>query len=433
MRLMLRANPSLRTLIVAWAQSCLGTGAGYVALLLLTYRYLHSPWAIGVVLVADFAPAMALGAWFGACADRYPRRRLILAGNLIQAVAFAGLTQAHTATSIVGLALLAGIGNAMLRPALRAALPGVAGEFTQVAAALYETCRYAGVTIGPAIAASLFAISSGVALPLAFNALSFVVAAAMMVRVPVDAAPADHAAMVRGGHRIRDGLATAFSTPAIAVVVGCSAGVILAGGLLNVSEPILATRALGGSASDYALLVGIYGAGMITAATLLARRGTMPASTLVRRYLLALVLECTGMAASASAGGIPAAGVAFAATGYANALLVVSQTQLIQLRVPRRVQGRLFGAKDAIEGACFLVALLAAGALIDGLGVRFTLAIAASICGVCALVGVTALRGELGAPAAVDYAASGRSSDGVIVGVATSATAVDVETTSTSA
>ena len=73
------------------------------------------------------------------------------------------------------------------------------------------------------------------------------------------------------------------------------------------------------------------------------------------------------------------------------------------------------------------MALLAAGALIDGLGVRFTLAIAASICGVCALVGVTALRGELGAPAAVDYAASGRSSDGVIVGVATSATAVDVE------
>ena len=129
----LRANPSLRRLIVAWAQSCLGTGVGYVALLLLTYRYLHSSWAIAIVLVADFLPAIALGSWFGACADRYPRRPLIVAANVLQAAAFAGLAFAHTAAAIIALALLAGTGNAMLRPALRAALPGIAGEDIQTA------------------------------------------------------------------------------------------------------------------------------------------------------------------------------------------------------------------------------------------------------------------------------------------------------------
>ena len=128
----------------------------------------------------------------------------------------------------------------MLRPAY-GSVPGVAGEFTQVARTLYETYRYAGVTIGPASRRACSPSRPAWLFRSAFNALSFIVAAAMMVRDPVDAAPADHAAMVRDGHRIHDGLATAFGTPAIAVVVGSLGRSILAGGLLDVSEPILAT------------------------------------------------------------------------------------------------------------------------------------------------------------------------------------------------
>src|ERR1700688_4942364 len=130
----LRSNPSLRRLLGAWLQSCLGNGAGYVALLLLTYRYLHTSWAIAAVLLADFLPAIAFGSWFGACADRYSKRLLIVTANLLQAAAFAGLAFAHTAAPIFALAVLAGVGNALLRPALRSALPLVAGDSSQVAA-----------------------------------------------------------------------------------------------------------------------------------------------------------------------------------------------------------------------------------------------------------------------------------------------------------
>ena len=76
------------------------------------------------------------------------------------------------------------------------------------------------------------------------------------------------------------------------------------------------------------------------------------------------------------------------ATGYANALLLISETQLIQLRVPTAVQGRLFGAKDTVEGACLLAGLLAGGALVAAEGVRVTLAAGAGLCGVCAFVAV---------------------------------------------
>jgi MFS family permease len=387
---MLRSNPPLRRLLAAWAQSCLGTGAGYVALLLLTYRYLHTSWAIAAVLLADFLPAIAFGSWFGACADRYSKRLLIVTANLLQAAAFAGLAFAHTAAPIFALAVLAGVGNALLRPALRSALPLVAGDSSQVAAALYDTARWLGMTVGPLVAAGLFALS-GVALPLALNGLSFLIAAAVMSTVaigrPAGAGPGEDAP----GSGLRAGLAEAFAAPGIAALIACSAGSIIAGGLLNVCEPLLATKVLHGSGSDYALLVACYGAGMVAASALVARRGNMPAGVLIRRYLAAQTLTAVGMTGSAIVGSVGPATIAFAATGYANALLVVSEMQLIQLRVPSAVQGRLFGAKDTVEGACFLIGLLGAGALVAAAGVRVTLATGAAICAVCMLAALATL------------------------------------------
>jgi MFS family permease len=222
-------------------QSCLGTGAGYVALLLLTLRYLHTSWAVAGVLLADFLPAIVFGSWFGALADRYPRRSLILVANLVQAAAWGGLALAHGAAPILPLALLAGVGNALLRPALRSALPVVAGEASQMAVAWFDTCRWVGITAGPLIAAGLFALS-GVALPLALNGASFLIAAAVMITVAIDAPPRIHAREEATGSGVRAGLAVAFAAPGIAAVVACSAGSIIAGGLLNVCEPIYATR-----------------------------------------------------------------------------------------------------------------------------------------------------------------------------------------------
>ena len=276
----LRSNPPLRRMLGAWLQSCVGTGAGYVALLLLTRRHLGSSWAIAVVLLCDFLPYIAFGSWFGALADRHSRRLIVVVACAAQAAAFAGLLFAHSAATIFPLALLAGIGNALQRPALRSALPVVAGDDAQIAAALYDTSRWVGVTLGPALAAGLFALW-GVGLPLALNALSFVVAAAVLVTVPMERPPAaaaeeedqrERAEDPGGG--VRAGLAVAFAVPGIAIVIACSAGSIIAGGLLNVSEPILATGPLRSGGSGYALLVAAYGVGMVVASVLVARRGS---------------------------------------------------------------------------------------------------------------------------------------------------------------
>jgi MFS family permease len=227
----LRSNAPLRRLLGAWLQSCVGTGAGYVALLLLTTRYLHTSWAVAAVLLCDLLPAVALGFWFGALADRYSRRALVVGAGLLQAAAFGGLALVHTAAPILLLALLAGVGNAMELPALRSGVPAIAGDDRQVAAAIYDTCRWVGVTVGPLLTAGLFAVSGGVALPLAVNGLSFVIAAGVIATVPlVGPAPEGD-----GPDRsVAAGLKEAFAAPLIVPLVAATCGVLVAGSLLNV-------------------------------------------------------------------------------------------------------------------------------------------------------------------------------------------------------
>ena len=307
MAALLRSNPELRRLLAAWLQSCLGTGAGYVALLLLTLRDLHTSWAVSAVLLAEFLPAIAFGWWFGSLADRHSRRALIVAANLLQAGAFAAIAFVTTAAPIIALALVAGTGNALLRPALRSALPAVAGEHKQVATALYDTCRWVGITLGPAIAGGLYAIS-GVRLALLLNGLSFLVAAAVMNSLPLDAARSDTQEQNRSADGVRAGLREAFAGPGILTVLACSARSIIGGGLLNVCEPLLATRVLHGSGGDYALLVATYGMGMVLATTLIARRGSVDGRVLIQRYVAALTLTAVGMGGCAIVGSLLPAG-----------------------------------------------------------------------------------------------------------------------------
>jgi MFS family permease len=364
-----------------------------VALLLLATRDLHTSWSVAAVLVCDLLPAIALGFWFGGLADRYPKRRLIVVASLMQAFAFGGLALAHTPAPILLLALLAGVGNAMQLPALRLALPALAGEDTQVAAAIYDTCRWVGVTVGPAVAAALFVVS-GVALPLALNGLSFLLAAGVIATIAIDPPAHIDSKADRTGVGAPPGLKAVFASPLVVALFACSSGTLFAGSLLNVSEPFLATHTLHGSGSDYALLVAAYGIGMVVAAVLVARGGAVPANMLIQRYIGALVLTAVGMFGSALVGSIPLAALTFAATGVANALLLVSQAQLIMLTVPSAVQGRLFGAKDAFNSAAVLLGLAGAGALVAAVGVRLTLATGAAICGVCALAAAATLLGR---------------------------------------
>ena len=103
----------LRRLLGAWLQSCIGTGLGYVALILLTVRHLHTSWAVSAVLLTDFLPSIVLGPWLGALADRYPKRAPDRHRQPGPGRRLGGLRIRQTAAMILGLRAACGHGGAL--------------------------------------------------------------------------------------------------------------------------------------------------------------------------------------------------------------------------------------------------------------------------------------------------------------------------------
>src|SRR3954451_20834617 len=91
---LLRDVPAARRFFAVHLQSSLGTGMGYVALVLVALERFHSSWAVAVVLLADVLPLMLLGPVLGGIADRLPRRPCAVAADVVRAAAFLGLAVA---------------------------------------------------------------------------------------------------------------------------------------------------------------------------------------------------------------------------------------------------------------------------------------------------------------------------------------------------
>ena len=149
-----------RWFFAAHLQGALGTGAGYVALLLLAYEQLGSAWGATAVLLADLAPAMLLGPLLGGLIDRTSRLGCAIAADVLGALAFAGLVFAHGAAQLIALALLAGLGSALFRPATCALLPAIVDpKHLSKANGTFGAVREIGQLIGPALAAGVLLIA----------------------------------------------------------------------------------------------------------------------------------------------------------------------------------------------------------------------------------------------------------------------------------
>jgi MFS family permease len=367
--------PPVRRFFVAHLQSQLGTGAAYVALLLVAYHRLHSGWAIAVVLLADFIPGIVLSPVCGALADRMSRRRIAVAADLLRAAAFVALALTSSFVATVGLALVAGVGTALFNPALESALPSlVAPSERSRATALYGAVNNLGITIGPALTALLM-LFSGPSLVLGINGVTFVISAALLARVPLgaadrseDRAPGSLWADTRAGAR------AAAAIPGMSVLLVLSGAAVLAAGLMNVAEPLLATGPLHAGGSGYSLLVAAYGVGMVAASVLNSRLSSLVVK-LRRRWLFGIAVNGAAMLATALAPTLAVALITFAVTGMSNMLIVGPELRLVQELAGDRLLGRVFGLRDLAGNIAFVVAFVGAGALLSLVGARALFAV----------------------------------------------------------
>ena len=395
---LLRLERQARAFFAVLAQSSLGTGAAYVGLLLIAYERFHSPWAIGIVLLADLLPAMLLGPVLGAAADRWSRKLCAVAADILRAVAFLGIALAEPFVATVAFALLAGAGTALFKPAALAGLPTlVAPERAAAATSLYGAITDFGFTAGPALTAGALLVADPEAIMLV-NGLTFAVSAVVLWRLKWGDAVAVETGEARPSllHEARLGLRAAAGMPGIRIVIAASAGALLIGGLFNVAEPLFATQTLDAGDSGFALLVAFFGLGFIVGSLRGAEGGGLP--ILKRRYLQGAFVMGVGWVASGSAPGLAIALAAFGLAGFGNGLLLVHERLLIQAVVPEGLQARIFAVSDTVVSWAFGIAFLSAGPVLSALGIRQTILIGGGVALVFAGLAAFGLRNQWTAP-----------------------------------
>ncbi|HYI99947.1 MAG TPA: MFS transporter [Thermoleophilaceae bacterium] len=400
-----------RTFFLALVQSALGTGAGYIALLLLAKHRLDSSWAISLVLLADLIPAMLLGPVFGAVADRWSRKRCAILADVLRVVAFGGIALFDSYAAMIGFAILAGTGTALFTPSVLAALPSVIDDERRLpaASALYGTVTDLGFTIGPLVAAGVLALSSAETL-VWVNAASFAMSVVLLVPLRFGQTPAQPDDIPRSLlGEAREGLRLTTRMRAIRVVLLASGAAMFCVGIFNVAELFFATETLGASNAGFGVLVTIFGVGFICGSLIGSKGGPMP--HLKRRFLAGLLVLGAGFAAMGLSDSYVLAAVTFAVAGFGNGLVLMYERLLIYGVFGDTLVGRVFGIKDALTAWAFGVAFVFSGALLTALGPGELILIAGGIGVVISSIAALALRSEWSEPD------NGQLVDGAAVGL----------------
>jgi MFS family permease len=409
---LLRAEPPARLFFLALTQSALGTGAAYVALLLIAYERFRSPWAISLVLLADLLPAMLLGPVFGAAADRWSRKWCAVGADVIRAGAFIAIALVDDFALTVAFAALAGAGTALFTPATLAGLPSLVSKARVPAAmSLYGAIADLGFTAGPGLAAG-FLLLAGPDDILFVNGVTFAASALILAGLRFGA-PAPGARRAHGWlvpsllREAREGLSVVARMRAIRVVIAGSTAALFFGGAFNVSELPFATDELGTSDTGYSVLVALFGLGFILGS--LAGSGGGPPGRLRRRFLQGVMLMGLGFLLSGLVPELAIALVGFALAGFGNGLLLVHERLIVQEDVPDALMGRAFGVKDALASWAFGVAFVAAGYLLTLVSPR-ELVVVAGVGGVlvCACSTLALWREGRGEATAASLARGGR-------------------------
>ncbi len=278
------AEPNYRLYLSGLLASLAGNWMQIVAELWLILTLTGSGLAVGLATALQFTGILVLGAWGGALADRFDKRRLLMVTQAVMALpalALFALWLGGLTSVPVLLALIAVRGTAMAVdvPVRQAFVIEIVGRDRIVNAVSLTSVIVQGARIvGPAIA-GLIIVLYGVGPVFALNVATFGVMIYALARMDPSRLhtssghiPGGEAASAPGGS-VAEALHYVRRTPELRVPLLLMAVLGTFGLNFHVVLPLLARFSFGGEVSIYAALLVAMGVGAITGALVYGARG----------------------------------------------------------------------------------------------------------------------------------------------------------------
>lgn len=407
--------PSFRTLLAGLAVSQIGDWLYNLALVTVVYTRTGSVMWAGIATGARVVPMVVLGPVGGVIADRFDRRRVMVAADLVRLALMLGLAlMATTRLPVVLAPVIAALATAAGTPYLAcvaATTPRLVrdGDLPGANAARAAVTSI-GIIVGPAIGGVLLLFGSPAAAFLV-NAVTFGAAAACVLAIRAPGAFTVQASRgASGGSRaggqvasvlgpvfggIADGAAALRAHPAAVRLVGADLTCSVVYGMQTVVLVLVADRA-GLGMHGYGYLFAALGVGALVGTSLAGRALRLPF-----RSGLALAMCLVGLSMLA----LPAArwgalAIVLACVNGAGAILVEVMTETgLQRMLPEDVFGRAYGLALPASIGGIVVGSLIAPVLVSAVGLTGALIACGGVATAYGLQ-LIAGRGDTPAPAA---------------------------------
>lgn len=315
----------------------------------------------------------------GALADRYDRRSVMIGSDLLAAVVYSILAvlvavHAPPATFLVAAAVGAIVESPFV-PASRAALPNLVSDAdVPWANGLLGQVSGLSAALGPLTGGALTGFLSG-SVALAFNAVTFLISAWLVRSIRRSFSGGGVQAQTSRRSMVREGFGVVRRTPIVRGVIISGFVAFIGVGFVIAANPALADHEGAGPIGLGALWAG-WGIGTILGATLAPNflRPDRELPVVIIGFTLqglalgaAAILPFWFVVASQSLGGI--------GSGLADP----ARHTLIQRTVADHLRGRVIAVMEAAGWMSFAISLVAAGLLVDVIGLRESYALASTL------------------------------------------------------
>ena len=354
--------------------STIGSSLTSLAASILVFRLTGSALSVGLMLMATAAPSLLVGLVAGVLVDRYDRKRIMIAADLLRAVLvfLIPFLVPHGIAWLYIIVMLSSAIGQFFDPAHESTLPDVAPDEELAAAnSLIAISSFGSTAVGFA-ASGLIASRFPIAWAFYLDAASFLVSAACIWFLQVKSAPLSSEAGEAAGvqmvaRNLTAGLKALFGSPVLRSMFLLWIPLTVSIGLSNSLLLPFALRALKATEFEYGLQEGVTSLGFVFGSLLMATLSTR------LREGQWMVLSFAGMGLAGVAysfsHSVPLAIAILAVSGFANAPLVVARRLLFQRNTPRELRGRVASSFSVASNLLFLVGMAAAG-LADVIDVR---------------------------------------------------------------